>query len=337
MKKFVFLSLLFIAIIYLILYLLCYQIDPYGYYSRQNKFVSNLCYVNKTAVLNNKLINGNGIFLIGSSRMIRIHPLIIEKYTNISTYNINISGVSIAEEILLISKLKLKNKNNRFIAGFDDFSVSVDYQKRPEILNRITQYQNSLKENNYLLSLDEIITSLKTAFMLLRQKKLNNDYLQENETNYPYDLKKVIHDVKIGGLRNYQVDFEAIKKIGHLGTKDDIFIIFPKYQTHYLVHNKYKVDEKYFEAIRYLVNNTDAQIWSFYEFNNITSSKENFDENGYHFKPKIGQMIIERIYGHSNQNDFGILLTRENIDAYLDKIRLTVQNEIVRKSELLNE
>lgn len=331
MKKFVFLSLLFVLITYSILYVLCYAIDPYGYYSRQNKFDANLCYVNKTSVLNNKIVNGDGLFLIGSSRMMRVHPLMVEKYTNTPTYNINISGVSIAEEILLISKIKSQSKNNKFIASLDDFSINVDYQKRPEIANRIRQYQLSLKENSYLLSIDEIITSLKTIFMILNKKDINSEHLKENKTSYAYDLNKIVQDLESGGLRNYSIDFDALKAIGKLGTKNDIFVIFPKFEAHYLAYNKYGVDEKYFEAIRYLVNNSNAQIWSFYEFNNITSCKENFDENGYHFKPKIGEMIIERIHNNSNQNKFGILLTKENVDDYLNKVRLIAQHRILSK------
>lgn len=337
MKKFLFLFLLVTTLIYVLLYLLCYKIDPYGYYSRQNKFDTNLCYLNKTSVLNNKILHGDGIFLIGSSRMMRIHPSVVEKYTNLPTYNINISGVSIAEEILLISKIKSRNNNNKFIAGLDDFSISLDYQKRPEIANRITQYQNTLKENSYFLSLDEIITSIKTVFMIFNSKELNSEHLKENQTNYPYDLNKIIHDVENGGLRKYEIDFDAIKKIANLGTKDDIFIIFPKHQTHYLVYNRYGVDEEYFKAIKYLVDNTDAQVWSFYEFNNLTFNHSNFDENGYHFKPKIGNLLIERIYNNSMQNDFGVLLSKDNINEYLNKVRLDLKKLVRQNKELINE
>ena len=45
-----------------------------------------------------------------------------------------------------------------------------------------------------------------------------------------------------------------------------------------------------------LVNNTKSKVWSFYQINSITKNEIFFDENGWHFKPKIADMIFARIY-----------------------------------------
>jgi len=224
MKKSVLYTLSLTTIVYILLQILCYFFDPYGYNNRKNKFDSDLCYTNKPIVLNNKLVRSSGYFLVGTSRVMRINPLLAEKYTNKSTCNINISGITIAEEFEVLKKVKLKNSN--FIAGFDDFSLNEDYAKRPEIINRAKQYHEILKEDHYLFSLDEVLLTLK----IIIKKTLHKDYFasekKENTTNYPFTVQAIKHDAVDGELRNYQPDFSAIKAVAELGKKNDIFIIF---------------------------------------------------------------------------------------------------------------
>jgi len=49
-------------------------------------------------------------------------------------------------------------------------------------------------------------------------------------------------------------------------------------------------------ALEVLVNNTKSKVWSFYQINSITKNEIFFDENCWHFKPKIADMIFARIY-----------------------------------------
>ena len=115
--------------------------------------------------------------------------------------------------------------------------------------------------------------------------------------------------------------FQELKK----NLKDDIFIIYPKHYYHYVINQKYQnIEDKYFRAIKLLVNNTNAKVWSFYQINEITKNEKNFDENGWHFKPKISNMIFNRIYQGDmstvSSSNFGVLLTKDNVQKNLSSI-----------------
>ena len=45
-----------------------------------------------------------------------------------------------------------------------------------------------------------------------------------------------------------------------------------------------------------MVLNTDAQVWSFYGVNEITLEKNNFIDNGWHFKPKVSNIIFKEVF-----------------------------------------
>ena len=114
---------------------------------------------------------------------------------------------------------------------------------------------------------------------------------------------------------------EKIIELASLASKEDIFVIYPKHYYNYILFDKYQeINQQYLFAIKTLVVNTKAKVWSFYQFNDITKDSNNFDAYGWHFKPKIGKLNFERIFNKQNNqkiNSFGILLTKENINNYL--------------------
>ena len=106
-----------------------------------------------------------------------------------------------------------------------------------------------------------------------------------------------------------------------LATEEDVFVIFPKYIDWYkMFHTHQDIEAKYFHAISILVKNTKAKVWIFYGKNSITVNADNFDTNGWHFKPRIAKKIFSKIYGKNLvdvEDDFGHLLTVENVDSVL--------------------
>ena len=59
-----------------------YLVDPYGYQSRDGKFVKNLLMFNMPNLTNARINSDGYYYLIGSSRMARVNPLVIEKITS---------------------------------------------------------------------------------------------------------------------------------------------------------------------------------------------------------------------------------------------------------------
>lgn len=82
------------------------------------------------------------------------------------------------------------------------------------------------------------------------------------------------------------------------------------------------------------MNNTKARVISFYGINEISLEKDNFDDYGWHFKPKVGNLIIARIFDDKSIDlppNFGVWLDKGNIESYLE----TMHNDIAQNAQML--
>ena len=316
-----------------------YYIDPYGYQSRENKYIRNLSEISKTTILHNRIISDGYYYLIGTSRLVRLDPSFIEKVSSKKTHNIHIDGSTLKENVLLAKYVKSKNKN--FIYGFDAFSLNQSRLKHKEIQNRYETYKKELASNPNIFTKYFNSELLSVSLKHLKSERKNRDYYDkftiENNYTYNYSIQAVNKDKgydnkqqkkNFSNFKSYPT--EKIQELAHLATEDDIFIIYPKHYFHYKLFEKYQnINQQYLEAIKTLVENTNARVWSFYEFNEITMNTDNFDAYGWHFKPKIGKLIFARVFNDPNVNvsdSFGVLLTKQNLDSYLMKI----QNDLKR-------
>ena len=319
-----------LAILFIIA--LNYIVDPYGYNSRDDKFIKNLTMFNKPHVTNARINSDGYYYLIGSSRMARVNPQVIEKISGKQTHNIKIDGATLPENYNLA--VKVKNRGKFFIYSFDAFSANKSRESYKEIMNRNLQYQEVISDNIFFTKFfnsDITLRTLQHLIKILKGEDINKQYLEENLRFSGFDLDTAL--AKSGILNNLtKSNFsnfdsypdESIIQLATLATKDDIFIIFPKYFTYYPLFAKYQdIEEKYFSSIRALVNTTDARVWSFYGRNNITEDENNFIDNGWHFKPHVSNIIFQEVLGDNpkdlnNQN--GFLLTKENLENYLSSI-----------------
>ena len=306
-----------------------YLVDPYGYNSRIDKFVKNLAMFNKPNVTNSRLNSNGYYYLIGSSRTSRINPQIIEKITNKSTHNIKIDGATLSENLLLANEVKAKN--SFFIYSFDAFSLNSNRQKFSEIRNRYNIYEDELNNSVFFskyYNSDITIRSLQHLIKVIKKEKTNKQYLYENSLTGNFSLNEalystgVLNNLEKSNFTNYfSYSEDAITSLAELGKEGDIFIIFPKYYRYYDLFSKYQdIEKKYFSAIKTLVNNTEAQVWSFYGPNAITMSINNFNDNGWHFKPQISNIIFNQVFDvdyQQNNEGSGVLITKDNVINYL--------------------
>lgn len=329
-------------IIFLFIFMLNYFIDPYGYKSRNGKFVKNLAMFNKPKVSNARLNSNGYYYLVGSSRMSRVNPKLIENLTGKDTHNLKIDGATLPENTFIASKIKEHNKY--FIYSFDAFSSNKNRESFKEINNRSEVYKNDLNKNisitKYFNS-DITIRSLQHYLKNLRGDELQKQYLEENErkSDFRYDLalnsSGFLNNIDKSNFSNYEAySNEEIISLAKLGTKNDIFVIFPKYLPYYLFFSNYQdIEKKYFNLIKTLVENTDAQVWSFYGENNITKNEQNFIDNGWHFKPEVSNIIFQDIFNYENKGstETGFLITRENVSRYLLELSEEVDSIILNE------
>jgi hypothetical protein len=315
-----------------VLFLLNYFIDPYGYQKRDGKFIKNLSMFNKPNVTNARINSDGYYYLIGSSRMARVDPNIIEAYSKKETHNIKLDGATLKENTFIASKVK---ENGRFfIYSFDAFSNNISRQKNHEINIRHAAYVNELKNFDFILryfNSDITIRSIQHLLKKINGEKIYKQYLEQNSLYSSFSFDHALNST--GVLNNNDksnfLNYESypLKDIAHLaklGKKNDIFIIFPKYFVFYSLFAEYQeIEKKYFSAIRELVHQTDAQVWSFYGVNDITIEKSNFIDNGWHFKPQVSNIMFDQIFNYKEKDKFnkvGILLTKDNVDFYLDNM-----------------
>lgn len=313
-----------------------YLIDPYGYNSKDGKFIKNLTMFNKPNVTSARINSKGFYYLIGSSRMARVNPLLIEDITDKNTHNIKIDGATLVENLELAEKVKKEGKF--FIYSFDAFSLNKSREKFKELENRSLIYKKELNRKRFFTKYFNSDISIRSIQHLIKSFKSENLLKQFDEENsrsdeFLYDLAVkntgINNDISKANFSNYHTYSSEIIKLANLGTKNDIFIIFPKYVSFYALFSNFQdIQNKYLKAIRNLVLNTDAKVWSFYGANEITKETNNFIDNGWHFKPKVSNMIFREVFDNDESSSMknGVLLTKDNIDDYLNTIKSNVDN-----------
>lgn len=332
-------------IVIVLLFLMNYLIDPYGYQSRDDKFVKNLTMFNKPNVTNARIHSDGYYYLIGSSRMARVNPIVIERITGKKTHNIKIDGATLSENRLLASKVK--EQGNFFIFGFDVFSSNKSREKYSEINNRYDSYTKELESSTLFdkyFNSDITIRSIQHVIKNLRSEDLNKQYLEQNsrysDLRFDLSLKNsgVLNNLDKSNFSNFEsYSSEEIVKLAKLGSKDDIFIILPKHASFYYLFSKYQdIENQYFSAVRELVLNTKAQVWSYYGLNDITQNENNFIDNGWHFKPLVSNIIFQEVFeprGQIENQAIGFLITKENLNDYLSFVSKDIGNIVIQDNQ----
>ena len=316
-----------------------YIVDPYGLKSNKNKFDENLMTINKANITKLKINLQADYYLIGTSRVKRVNPNLIEKYLpNKKVYNINISAATFRENSMLANKVI--NNGSNIIYGFDAFSLNKNRFSEDKILNRYKTFKKEIESQTvipYFLSIDSFIMSCKDIIKRLVGINTEQYALSENSKDCNASLSEIRKalDLSVQEEKSSYTNFETVSKkdiiqLAKKATRNDIFIIYPKHFYYYTLFQKHQnIEEKYFASIKTLVKNTEAKVWNFYQINSITTSEKNFDKNGWHFKPKIADLIFAKIFNDKSimiPDNFGVLLTKNNIDEYLETLKEQIKN-----------
>ena len=304
-------------------------VDPYGYFSREDKYLANISRESKPNIIKTRIHSQGQYYIIGTSRQRRINPNWIELHTKQSTHNINISACTLEEEIFLVKKLKEVDKN--FIVGLDPFSLNqTRIQTAKELELRYHSFQNTLNTEFYFfkefLNYDLLFASIKHIGRMISKKPYDYKEQIENKTVFDINVNEIKNSFgksSKGFYRNYtSYSDKVIINLAETASKEDIFVIYPQYALYYkMFQDHLNIEQQYFHSIATLTKHTKAQVWFFYQLNDITLEKNNFDTAGWHFKPKIGRIVYDKIYNHTDSSkyrNFGTLLTAKNVDKILE-------------------
>ena len=279
-------------------------------------------------------------FIFGSSRVGKIMPYNIPNghYYNM-TYSEGLPLEHLSNIKLLIQKgIPIKN----VMIGLDDFSYEVDPAKHLQQLLRKPHYETDLgKETPLEFYFDYLL--IRPSFSDL-SRVVNEKFFHKKYAGYDYDIfgsgvpvipteveerieknpLKHMHDSKFlkpDSYRGNRIEetIETLKAIVQLSKTyhfNLIIFINPIHKTTYL-----DTDFENFQTFKKRL----AGITDYYDFSGLNSVTENnyFYFETSHYRPIVGEFIKSRIFGDANctcPDDFGVLVTHENIDRHLEDL-----------------
>lgn len=321
-----------------------YLLDPFGLRSIEGKNLMTISKKLDSYIYKPKILQKAPYYVSGSSRTFNLNAQKLTHYLKSHVIFVDITSQSLDENLFLLQALKHNGSN--FISGFDAFALSTARKDK----NRFSEPFTQDNLTAYITLLIHPYTTRASVALLIKDMLLHaphdrgltleNERAGERNTHEEieeYRFKRLHSDMQSGALyEHYNINESKILKLAHLGDSQDIFIIFPKYAYYYELFARYEVQEPYFKAIEILVSNTKARVLSFYGNNSITCNKDNFDDYAWHFKPKVGDLILARIFDDGTKSlpeDFGVELTKENIHSYLQSLRKQIRSNPCKSTE----
>ena len=313
-------------------------IDPYLYfYSPTFKTINQYkperekhLMLSKAAEINH--IEAKIIFL-GSSRVM---SGLNSKYPGLAdpdfTYNLGLPGVNMYQ-IMHYFNHALANQSQikQVIIGLDFFMFN-------EYLENLDNFDESrlgkkivVKDIiNNLLSIDTLRASITTFNANLNNQNKSN-YQEAKTSKFKRWLTNFLsyegfygkYDLSQSRLENFQAIIDKCKQ----HNIEIIVFISPTHATQYEAINVAGLWQTFEQWKREVVKITP--VWDFSGYNSITTELISDRMNNYidnsHYSPKVGNLVLSRILSFQTEktpSDFGILVTQDNIELHLKKIRL---------------
>jgi hypothetical protein len=258
-----------------------------------------------------------------------------------SVYNLAINGPNFYEVRRYIEHAIANQPNlKRIVLGVDFFMFNSHLENQPSFSEQRLEKKHLILTDaiNALFSIDTFNVSRETIFASLEasEKDINygkngfmpNRNIDNNESiwrfNQSIKLYFQLHsDYEFSD--KYWSDFEAVVALCKKNNIDLKVFISPSHGTDLeaiAITNQWSIFE---EWKRKLVQLTP--VWDFSGYNSITSEPiankmSNYVDNS-HYSPTIGNLILDRVFNYQADNvpqDFGILLTSENVEKNLSKI-----------------
>lgn len=297
------------------------------------------------------------VILLGNSRtewgLNPQHP-ILNKYR---TYNLGFSGANM-QEVLQYFNHAISNQKDLKIAVigldfimFDEEFYVPDYSAQNILEKKRINYQEFIK---VIFSLD----ALKSSYKTIKQNIYLNypdhrvfrgmakiDLRRPTPGSYDNFTQWIRAGIKL--YPNFKLssdklaDFRRLVEICRQNGIELKIFISPIHATQIeaiRVSGKWSIFEQW---KRNLVN--IAPVWDFSGYNSVTTEAVSTKMKNYidssHYREEIGNLILARLFADTNKNypqDFGSLVTPENIESHLNDIRNAQQIWIEKHPEEVN-
>lgn len=284
--------------------------------------------------------------IVGSSRTkqgIDPESAVLVANNGDNVYNLALNGPNFYEVRRYIEHAIYNQPElEQIILGIDFFMFNQDLDNQPTFKeSRLEKEQIIIGDAvQNLFSLDTLANSLEIAKASIESPATVNDNYGDNGfmPNRNYDNGETIwrfhQSIRLyySLHSDYQFsesfwnDFKDVVRLCKENNIELKVFISPSHSTHWESIYQTKRGEVFNEWKRKLVE--FVPLWDFSGYNSITTESidkymTNYVDNS-HYTPEVGELILQRIYGYETEEipeDFGILLTPENIEQHLDKIK----------------
>jgi|GEM_PF-3661013 len=343
-----------------------FVVDPYGY---NNLVLIEKINKNKnsntsmtTRYKSNILTNGNfNVIMLGTSRIGVMDPSIVKNYLNLETFNLEYPGSNAEIHNKFFKYANHFNEVKYLIYGIDfmafnenriiknDFKEFYDLQNKLENFEKISNYELYFNLNTFVATTKLVI---KNIFGL---QKIVPTYLVTNGMrdykNYIEDLKnkklKLDNNIELsiksyfkrdGIYKNYTLSSDYVNDFKNTleyckANNIKVFVyIPPMYSDHYDAIAKAGYFEQYELFQKELVGITN--YIDFTGHNTISKNKNNYWDSS-HLRKEITSVIMAKIFNDESVDipkDFGILVTKQNINQHLENLREQIQNYDLNKT-----
>ena len=283
------------------------------------------------------------VILMGSSRTKQglnpEHPAI---ENNQFAYNLAINGPNTYEVRRYIEHAIANQPNlQQVILGIDFFMFNSSLDNQPSFEEKRIGKKHIISSDaiNALFSLDTFNISRETMSASLKTREQNNLYgengfmpnrnANDGGTKWRFDQSIKLYfelhsDYQFS--QQYWSDFVKIVELCQENKIDLKVFISPAHATQWesiKITGKWNTFEQWKREIVKL-----TPVWDFSGFNSITTEAIQPKMNNYvdnsHYSPMIGNLILDRIFNDQTESipqNFGILLTTENIEQHLTSIK----------------
>lgn len=328
-----------------------YVVDPLWTFSHQNKFNQIQSGFDERQQKTNKIyfdksLNYNGI-LLGSSRATFINQNYFN--TNMKIFNYASSSMFPYEyKGYLDFAKRVKGKDLDYVViGADFFGSKVPRDvkfEKPEFYIKNTI--NSFYQYKSLLSSDLFIKSVKN----IKNIKLHPEsfYSRDNikTKTKPSEAKRIKafktnlkrHTDELSGSKyTYNEDYFNILKIIKQENPTTKFIIFTSPITADLISSILTKGNNFENHKRWLneIVEVFGEVYDFCGVNSITKNVYNYPDDDHYYAP-IGKLVSHKISGVKDANipkDFGVLVTKQNIDEHLQNLKEQIKAYDLNKTQ----
>ncbi|MGD6788672.1 hypothetical protein ACQCT3_02210 [Sutcliffiella horikoshii] len=323
-----------------------YYVDPLWNFSHENSFNDSQEHFNERQQKTNMITFRDfdyDALLIGSSRSTYINQ---NEFGKLKTFNYSVSSMSMQEYNDFIEYAKKQNKKEfeYIFIGLDFFATD---KTRKNIENPMS-YINNTNEFAYriksLLSIDLFKQSLENARSSRDEKQhFLRSYDRNNvasakvfkQETVEKEIKATVENYKknvYGKGYKYNEDVPKILLELKKNNPDTKFVIYTTPVTSDLFAGLHEVG-RLEDYNRWLTDIVDVfgSVHNFMYVNSITQDTTNYYD-GHHAYPEIGTMIAHKIADINDPNipdDFGVLVTTENIKEHLNYVEVGLEKHYV--------